>query len=239
MYFLIKIFIILSHLINLILIKMKKIVLSAAALIAFAFSATAQETETPAFGFSAGNIILEGNLSFSSTKDEDPAGEVKESNFEFNPKAGYFVTDKFAVGVELLVGSNKEEDTPLGGPTVEQKTNAFAAGVFGRYYFLDLGQRFKTYAELGVGFGNAKNEIDGTEVSSASGVNAGFDLGINYFITPSFAINFGLSDVLSYSSVTTEFEGVDGEVKTNTLQGNFNVFNNFFDTATFGLTYKF
>ena len=219
---------------------MKKIILSAAAIVAIAFSAKAQETETPAFGFSAGNIIVEGNLSWNSEKDEDPNGdELKTNNFNFNPKAGYFITDKFAVGVELGIGSNKVEDTPNGGPTDETKTNTFNAGVFGRYYFLDLGQRFKTYAEVGVGFGSGKTEFNGTETEKTNGVNAGLDLGINYFITPSFAINFGLADVLAYTSAKSEVPGVDGENKTNTFEGNINVFNNFFNTAQFGLTYKF
>ncbi|MGV3460566.1 MAG: outer membrane beta-barrel protein [Flavobacterium sp.] len=218
---------------------MKKVILSAAAIVAIAFSAKAQEAETPAFGFSAGNIIVEGNLSWNSTKEEEPGVETKESDFTFNPKAGYFVTDKFAVGIELGVGSSKTEVSPEGAPTAETKSNFFGAGVFGRYYFLDLGQRFKTYAEVGVGFGGGKTELDGTEVTKNSGVNAGFDLGINYFITPSFAINFGLSDVLSYNSFTVEDSPTGEETKTNTFEGNLNVFNNFFDTATFGLTYKF
>lgn len=218
---------------------MKKVILSAAALVAFAF-ANAQETttEAPAFGFAKGDIMIEGNLQFNSTKVEDDGDETKVNVFTFTPKAGYFITDKFAVGVELGFGSRKEEETPDGGETVEEKTNVFGAGVFGRYYFLDLGQRFKTYAEVGLGFGSSKDEVDGEEVSKDNYFSAGLDLGINYFVTKNFAINFGLANVLGFNSTKTEFP--DGaESKTNTLQGNFNVFNNFFDTATFGLTYKF
>lgn len=218
---------------------MKKVILSAAAIVAFAFSAQAQETETPAFGFAKGNIIVEGNLSWNSSKEEDATQEVKDNNFNFNPKAGYFITDKFAVGVELGIGSDKTETSPVGAPTVEEKTNNFNAGVFARYYFLDLGQRFKTYAEAGVGFGSGKNEIDGVEQYKVSGVNAGIDLGINYFVTKSFAINFGLTDLIAYTSAKRELPNGGGETKTNTFEGNINVFNNFFSTAQFGLTYKF
>ena len=52
------------------------------------------------------------------------------------------------------------------------------------------------------------------------------------------AINFGLADVLSFQSGKSEFPG-GGETKTTELNGNFNVFNNFFSAAQFGLTYKF
>jgi outer membrane protein len=217
---------------------MKKVILSAAALFAFAFANAQETTEAPAFGFTQGNILLEGNLQFSSTKEEDGGDETKLNVFTFTPKAGYFLTDKFAVGVEIGFGSSKEETTPEGGETVEEKTNVFAAGVFGRYYFLDLGQRFKTYAEVGVGFGSSKDELDGEEVSKDTFFAAGLDLGINYFVTKNFAINFGLANVLSFNNTKTEFPG-GGESKTNSFEGNINVFNNFFDTATFGLTYKF
>ncbi len=220
---------------------MKKVILSAAALFAFAF-ANAQETttEAPAFGFTKGNIFVEGNLQFNSSKEEQDGVESKENNFNFNPKAGYFITDKFAVGVELGIGSSKTEDSAPGVPTDETKTNSFGAGVFGRYYFLNLGQRFKTYAEAGVGFGGTKLEDNGTDVWKDKNFNVGIDLGINYFITDRFAINFGLTDLLSFNSGKREFEdGVTPEIKTTTFEGNFNVFNNFFDTATFGLTYKF
>ncbi len=216
---------------------MKKVILSAAALFAFAF-ANAQEAETPAFGFTKGNIIVEGNIQFSSSKEEDEIGETKVNEFNFNPKAGYFITDKFAVGIELGVGSEKTEETPDGGETTEIKSNNFDAGVFGRYYFLDLGQRFKTYAEVGVGFGSEKFETDGEETSKDSYFSAGLDLGINYFVTKNFAINFGLANVLGFNNTKTEFPG-GGESKANSFEGNINVFNNFFDTATFGLTYKF
>ncbi|OYQ38000.1 hypothetical protein CHU92_06995 [Flavobacterium cyanobacteriorum] len=216
---------------------MKKIILSAAALFAFAF-VNAQEAETPAFGFKQGDVLLEGNLSFGFSKDEDDAGEVKESTFNFNPKAGYFLTEKLALGVEFGVGSEKTEDTPNGGTTAETTTNSFNAGVFARYYFLDLGQRFKTYAEAGVGYGSSKDEEDGQEVSKLTGFNVGIDLGINYFITENFAINFGLTNVLAFNNEKTEFPS-GAETKTNSFEGNFNVFNNFFDTAQFGLTWKF
>jgi len=35
---------------------------------------------------------------------------------------------------------------------VYEKGNNFGVGAFGRYYFLEVGSRFKTYAELGAGY---------------------------------------------------------------------------------------
>lgn len=203
---------------------MKKLILSAAAVFALTF-VNAQEGE-PTFGFSEGNIIVEGNIGFNSTNDKNT--EVKTSSFNFNPKAGYFISDDLAIGLELNLGTAKTE---AGGG--ETKENMFGIGAFARYYFLELGQRFKTYGEFGLGFSSAKQETGGFE-AKASGFGAGLGLGMNYFITENFAINFGLSDILSYTSVKPE----DGEAISE-FNGNINVFDNFFTTAQFGLTYKF
>jgi len=199
---------------------MKKVILTAIAVLGFTF-ANAQDSGS--FGFSKGNILLEGNLGLSSTSDKNT--EVKTSSFEFNPKAGYFLTDKFALGLDLGIGSDKKK---IDGQDAGKSSN-FNLGVFGRYYFLDLGQRFKTYAEAGVGLNNGK---DGSAKYSGVGFNAG--LGINYFVSNSFAINFGLTDVLSYNS--NKYKGAKANSDFN---ANVNVFDNFFSAANFGLTYKF
>lgn len=217
---------------------MKKIILSVAAVFAFGFANAQEEVkETKGFGFSKGNIMVEGNLGFGMDTEEAGGVEVKTNSFEFNPKAGYFLTDKIAVGVELMVGSDKYEETAPGF-TYEETANSFGAGVFARYYFLDLGQRFKTYAEAGLGFGSQKWEEDSVETRKDSNFGLGIDLGMNYFVTESFAINFGLANVLGFGSQKSEFPG-GGESTSTSVNGNFNVFNNFFDTPQFGLTYKF
>lgn len=204
---------------------MKKVLLSAVALLAFGF-ANAQE-EAKAFGFAEGDIFVEGNLGFSSTNDKNT--EVKTNSFSFNPKAGYFVTEKLAVGVELMTGSSKRE---VAGNDDFKESN-FGAGVFARYYFLDLGARFKTYAEAGLGIDSGKEENFPGD-AKYSGFGAGFGLGMQYFVTSNVAINFGLSDVLSYSSSKW-----DGAKNVSEFNANVNVFNNFFSAAQFGATYKF
>lgn len=210
----------------------KLLLLSAIAVLGFT-SVNAQEDEKT-FGFAEGDIMVEGNLGFGSTNDKN--SEVKTSNFDFNPKAGYFVTDDLAVGVELMVGTAKTTDDIADS---ENKDNNFGAGVFARYYFLDLGKRFKTYGEFGVGFDSTKNEntVGGTSSEfKTNGLGAGLGLGMNYFVTENFAINFGLSDVLSFR---TDKADVDGAEAVSSFNGNLNVFNNFFSTAQFGLTFKF
>jgi len=234
---------------------MKKLLLSAAVAL-FAFTANAQEETTEnTFGFAEGDILVEGNLGFGSVTrtDSDEDGdffEEKNSSFSFNPKAGYFISDKLALGLELNVNSSKTEDTDLASDpniTNETKTSSFGAGVFARYYFLDLGKRFKTYGEFGLGFASGNTETtqsgldDPINDYDTSNFNAGLGLGINYFVTENFAINFVVSDLLAFTSEKGEnqLEGASDEYKQSGFGANVNVFNNFFSTAQFGLTFKF
>jgi outer membrane protein len=213
---------------------MKKLLLLSAVAVFGLSNVNAQEEAEQTFGFEKGNIIVEGNLGFNSTNDKN--SEEKTSAFNFNPKAGYFISDDLAVGVQLMLNTGKYEDAIA---ETENKTNTFGAGVFARYYFLDLGERFKTYGEFGVGFDSSKNETTVAGTSSElkyNGLGAGVSLGMNYFVTECFAINFGLSDILSYRSDKADVEGAEA---VSSFSGNLNVFNNFFQTAQFGLTYKF
>ena len=201
---------------------MKKVLFAAVAVFAFGI-ANAQE-DTKSFGFNEGDIILEGNLGFSSTNDKNT--EEKTSSFNFNPKVGYFMADNLAIGLELMVGSNKEE---VAGVDTDKNSN-LGVGAFARYYFMDLGERFKPYGEFGLGFNSGKQTLADVKYS---GIGAGVGLGVNYFVTEKIAINFALTDILSYSS-----NKYDGGENVTEFNGNLNVFNNFFTTAQFGMTFK-
>lgn len=204
---------------------MKKIILSILTLVAFG-TANAQE-ESNGFGFSQGNIFIEGNFGFSSSNNKNT--EDKVNSFNFNPKAGYFISDDLAIGLDLAFRSNKTENAG----TDVSKSSTVGFGAFARYYFLDLGARFKTYGEFGVGYATSNDKIADVKTNTL-GVGAG--LGINYFVTENIAINFALADILSYSSSKVDISGAKAE---NRFNFGFGEFNNFFDTARFGLTYKF
>lgn len=203
---------------------MKKLSILIVFLVGFTFI-HAQEEET-SFGFDQGDVFIEGNIGFNSTNNKNT--DTKTNLFVFNPKAGYFVSEDFAVGLQLSVASDKTE---VGNS--EETENIFGVGAFGRYYFLELGQRFKTYGEFGLGFASYKDEYGSVE-SKATGFGAELGLGMNYFVTENVAIGFSLSDILSYTSYKP-----DGGEAISEFNGNINVFNNFFTSAQFGLTYKF
>lgn len=215
---------------------MKKFLLTLTAVAGLTAASQAQE-----FGFEKGNFIVEGNFNSSNTNNKGT--KEKNSAFNFNPKAGYFVTDKIAVGVDFGFGQSKKTTFNNDIKTVATD-KAFGVGAFGRYYFLEVGSRFKTYTEVGVGYANTKTgekEIDGTVADAdkaykVNGFGANAGIGANYFLTDKIAINFAFADVISYGSTKADVDGAKASTAFNT---NVNVFNNFFDNATFGLTFKF
>lgn len=204
---------------------MKKIILTVAAVFALSFANAQDKKESKGFGFSEGDIFVEGSLTMNSTNDKNT--DVKTSSTDFAPKAGYLVTDKFAVGVSLGIESGK---TTSGSTT--SKTSGFHVGAFGRYYFLEVGERFKTYTEFGFAIGSDKSAAS----VKTNTFDLGAGLGMNYFVTPKVAISFGLGNVINYGTSKTDQSGDKGE---NSMNVNVNVFNNFFNTPTFGALYKF
>ncbi|MDR0230119.1 MAG: porin family protein [Flavobacteriaceae bacterium] len=212
---------------------MKKLVLSLVAVAAFGYVANAQEKET--FGFEKGNIILEGSISINDSKvtNEKTGIETKFTDYNFNPKAGYFLNDKFAVGLELGFG---KEGYTYGTTNIDHKNTTYV-GAFARYYFLELGKRFKTYGEFGLGYQGSKAEVSNHSIKT-NGVKAAVSVGMNYFITDKFAIGVGLGDILAVTNGNSKYNGTKTS-SDSTVKANINVFNNFFDQPTFSLTYKF
>ena len=206
---------------------MKKIILTVAAVFALSFAnAQDKKAASTGFGYAKGDFVLGGNIQFGSTSNDNGTVKTTTSSSMIGPDAAYFISDKFALELGLNFGNTSTDN---GTTTSKHATSNIAVG--GRYYILDLGQRFKTYTNFGLNFGSDDNGGNGADKTSTLGLGAG--LGINYFATPSIAINFGLGNILSYTSAKT------GDVKQNSFNVNLNEFNNFFAKPTFGVAYKF
>ncbi|MCX7547686.1 outer membrane beta-barrel protein [Xanthomarina sp. F1114] len=209
---------------------MKKIAIMAAVAV-FGFANVNAQEDVSVYGFGEGDIFIEGNVGFNSSNDKNT--EEKASGFNISPKAGYFLTDDLALGLDLSYASSK---TKVAGTTTAD-VDGFGAGVFARYYFLDLGKRFKTYTELGAGYASAKDK-GGVFDEKFDAFGAGLDLGINYFVTEKIALTFGLKDILSFSSGKTKVGDVKGEAVTNFNFGFGDVANPFGGNAAFGILFK-
>jgi len=210
---------------------MKKVVLSAIAVFALSF-ANAQKKSVPtkveknnsAFGFSNEDYIIEGAFSFSST-----SGSAEDTNtFSFSPSVGYFIKKNLAVGGRLSYKTSKTEES---GGVITDKSSAFRIEGFLRHYFFDFGNRFKLYGDYSLGFESGKM---GTANNKYTGFGIAAGLGMNFFVTEKIALNVGLADVLSVYSMSPD----KGDNITK-IEGNVNVFNNFFTQTQFGLTFKY
>ena len=206
---------------------MKKVLLSAVALLAFGF-ANAQEEEKGNGGFSKGSIFMSGTVGLSSEKQDD----VKVNEFTVAPKVGYFVTENIALGLGLGLGSGKIDVD--GDTQAENKTTSFEA--FGRYYLKT--SKFAPFAELSVGYATTSTEYTrflgelipfgtGEDVNTFS---IGLAPGFNYFVSDNFALETSVG-ILGYSSSK---EDVDGAEATNKFELGLD-----FTSINFGILYKF
>jgi len=179
---------------------MKKVLLSAVALLAFGF-ANAQEEEKGNGGFSKGSMFVSGAVSIDSEK----TGDAKSSGFEIAPKFGYFVTENIAIGGKLGFSSVKEDN----GIVDTADRSAFTVGAFGRYYMTPASQ-FSLFGEFGVDYTTWDNKLADVQENEI-GVNLG--LGLSYFLNNNWAIEATWAG-LGY---TTNDNGGDGADKTNSF----------------------
>ena len=206
---------------------MKKLLLSAAAVFAFTF-ANAQET-TSTGGFSTGDVFISGSVGFGSEK----TGDFKTNEFNFSPRAAYFVNDNISLGLALGY-NNSKQDQSFG----EVTTNTFEIGAFGRYYFMPASQ-FSLFTQLGVNYATTKSEVNSFNFNKANGFNVEFAPGISYFVSEHFALEASFG-VLSYTTVKpdgTQFDGTneyEGRDSTNTFEFGLDM-----SDINFGLLYKF
>ncbi len=204
---------------------MKKVLLSAVALLAFGF-ANAQEEEKGNGGFAKGDVFVSGAVTFGSSK----TGDFKANAFEIAPKVGYFVTENIAVGASVGFQSLKFDNG-----AADATNSGLGLGAFGRYYFTPA-DKFSLFAELGFDYTSFDEEFDAETGTVYAGsfeskeIGLGLGAGMNYFVSPNFSIEAGVA-VLGYSSNDNGGNGAD---KTNTFS-----FGGDWRAVTFGVNYKF
>ncbi|MEO6681973.1 MAG: OmpW family outer membrane protein [Ginsengibacter sp.] len=210
---------------------MKKILLSMIAITGLALGSNAQN-----FGFMKGDGLLEGAIGVSSSDNQNT--EKKVTSFSLSPKVGYFISDKTAIGVQFNYSQSKNTDYSGANETYNQ-VNGVGVGVFARYYFLEIGSRFKAYGEAGLGYRSTCGESNnGTttvkfDKTNTIGINGG--VGANFFLTDNIAIGYQFADVIGFS---TSKANTSGTKAYNNFHVNLNSFNNFFNTGQFSLTFK-
>ena len=189
--------------------------LFAAALVAFGFTANAQEEQT--FGFAKGDLFISGSVTFSN----ESTGDVKKNDFEVAPKVGYFLSENIALGAKVGYTTSKSDNG-----TADANNNAFAVGAFGRYYFTPA-SKFSLFGELAADYMSYDNEYP--TVVEGDGFGANLGAGLNYFVSSNFSIEAGVG-VLGFNS--TKDDGADDATNTFSVGGDWT-------NVTFGVNYKF
>ncbi len=187
--------------------------------------------------FKNGDVLIESNFHFSSSKqyvDDSSLVESKQNISIFFPKVGFFISNKFLFGLSLNYSRFSKQDEPN---TPEEKKNELFTGIYGRYYFLEAHSRFNIYSDLSWGITSSRITDNIGNVLKTSGFRGDISLGTHYFISDKIAVNFTLSNLLNYTNYSPIGEK-RADFKTEQFDVNINNFNNFFDTATFGLTFK-
>lgn len=210
---------------------MKKLLLTAAALLTLGFANAQEEPATQ--GFAKGDVFITGAVGFTNTK----TGDIKTNTFNVAPKAAYFVTSNIAVGLALGYSHSSqdvyEDDYPN---TYKQKINTFSAGAFGRYYFTPT-NKFSFFGQLSASFDSYKNEVAGYDSEyKTTGFSGGISPGISYFVSNHFALEATLG-ALSYNTVkpkSVTSAGTFDNDSTNTFSLDLNL-----STIYFGAVYKF
>lgn len=141
---------------------------------------------------SAGQIFVGGNFGFYTSTSKQKTGSTTYedytlTNISIMPVAGYFLSDKMAVGVQVGITSDIEKHPDN---TIDKRTSTqFHFEPFGRYYLISGTGGIFAEASFGIGVGKAKafSDVTTTETNLFS-LDIGISPGIYYYIIPKLAL---------------------------------------------------
>ena len=131
---------------------------------------------------SAGSMMVGGSIEFSSTSRE--GGNANDgSSFGFSPDFGYFISDNFAVGASLSLGSSRS-----GTGNAETTSNYFGIGPFARYYLFTSNEQFGFFGQAKLNFRTGRTDPPFVEVSKNQSLSFALQPGVAYFLNEHWAI---------------------------------------------------
>jgi len=129
----------------------------------------------------------------------------KYSTIDLSPSVGYFLADKFTVGIRSLLSIYKGESS--GG--AKPNDLKFAAGPFLRYYFLDIDKPFNLLTDISyqVGINEAKTGDKPKGKFNTFSAMAGTEIFFNSSV--------GLEILLGYKNQITSFDNSPSAYTSN------------------------
>lgn len=187
-----------------------KIILILVIIFCAAFSGFSQ-TEKGKFIIGANSNL---NFSFlsSQTKLKDyESDKVKNSAFEVESEAGYFIGNNFVFGLGLMYSNSTKKEVED-----ELKSNIFAAGPYANYYFGR--KKIQPFLQSSLAFGKNVEKYDYSsfnEKHDAAIIGYDFGGGISIFISKNIAIEFRLT----YGVVKSSFKNYYNQNTKTTAKG--------------------
>jgi outer membrane protein len=149
----------------------------------------------------AGRMMIGGNVGYTSQENESSLGGSEIKTVVINPQFGYFVTDNFAVGLQVSY-YNEKVSMPdnFTGEEIENKYNSTSVMPFARYYIFTPNEKFAFYAEAQAGIGFSKTDSESFDQKYKGRVfTAALSPGFSYFFSEKWALDLELSGI-SYLS---------------------------------------
>ena len=162
---------------------------------------------------------------YNKVKDDS-----KSTIWGLAPEVGYFVSDKFSVGLGVAFNQLSTKDDEEGAET--NKVNSFGINPYVRYYACTA-DKFSFYVQGGFEFVSSKADAEGAKAANNFGVN--IRPGVQYSLSDKFAINATFGE-LGFSSGKNYHYGAGDPVEVK--ETNFGL-NLSMATLLFGITYSF
>lgn len=161
---------------------MKTIKLFFIATILFTISANSQITK--------GNWMVGGDASYNNSKVFDTNNEIIGSgnSIRIFPNIGYFIIDKFALGLNGNFNYGKSNGSP--------SNVGYGGGPFARYYFLKPEKRINLLAEANYNYYSSKTQ----GFDSSNGSNYRFKAGPVIYFNSSVGLEMSLNYISEKSS---------------------------------------
>lgn len=145
-----------------------------------------------------GNWLVGGSASYSSLNSLSTAStQFKQSNFQITPSVGYFLKDKFAVGLNpsLYYGSNN----------IGNSSTIITIGPFVRYYFLIPENVFNLFGEGSYAYGSNTGKGQGAaQILNIYSISGGPVIYFNSSVGLEFIINYSKTSIAGFSGTNNE-----------------------------------
>lgn len=174
---------------------MKKIYLLALSILFINCTANCQITK--------GNWLAGGNATFTHDKatfsTAGNPGDIIGTNIDISPRFGYFVTDRFAIGLygNYSWASSKSNN-------IKSSYSNYGIGPFIRYYFLSSENRINLLAEAN---GSYNEQANSSITAKSSFISYSALAGPVIFLNPSVGLEF-LLGYKGYKETNAEGNGV-------------------------------